>query len=146
MIFQFNIATMRAPYDDSLFDDFKVWLKALHALAEVTDGFIWRYQGEKDEGGYIQPYEDKPLVLGNMSVWRDYNSLYEYTFADGHLEMMKNKRKWFEKPEGPYSVLYYGEDELLARPLKEAKKRLALLVAQGETLQAFGFGSQWIND
>lgn len=145
ILFQFNLARMRKPFSDPLFDDFKVWLNALHALADISPGFIWRYQGEKDEDGYIQPYPSAPLIMGNFSAWRDYQSLYDYTFTDGHLEMLKGKRKWFEKVLTPYNVLYYGTVDDLSHPpeqlLEEAKRRLAYLSLYGETPVAFGFGA-----
>lgn len=144
ILFQLNLAKMRAPFSDPLFDDFKAWLGALHALAEVSPGFVWRYQGEKDEDGYIKPYPSAPLVMGNMSAWRDYQSLYDYTFKDRHLEMLKGKRKWFEKLPQPYSVLYYGTLEDLNQPadqlLEIAKRRLNYLSVYGESPVAFGFG------
>lgn len=139
-LFQFNVAKMRVPFDDPLFDDFKVWIRSLHALAEASDGFVWRYEGEKTDAGYIQVYDGAPLIMGNMSAWRDYDSLYEYTFTDGHLEMMKQKRKWFEKIDEAYSVLYYGGDEFFANPLEKAKDKLRYLRVYGETPAAFGFG------
>jgi hypothetical protein len=145
ILFQFNLVKMRAPFSDSLFDDFKAWIPALHALAQVHPGFVWRYEGEKDEDGYIKPYPDAPLIMGNMSAWKDYHSLYDYTFSSSHLEMMKDKRKWFEKMSTPYSVLYYGEEEDLLRPplelLEEAKKRLSYFSVYSETPVAFNFGS-----
>jgi len=55
ILFQMNLADMRAPYSDPLYDDFKVWLNALHALAEADTGFLWRYKGEDDDSGHIQP-------------------------------------------------------------------------------------------
>lgn len=143
-LFQLNLAKMRAPFSDPLFDDFKAWLRALHALAEASPGFVWRYQGEKDEDGYIKPYPAEPLIMGNMSAWRDYDSLYAYTFTDGHLEIMKGKRKWFSRLTPPYTVLYYGEESDLTLPgtelLEIAKQKLRYLSVYGESPAAFGFG------
>ncbi len=145
ILFQLNLAKMRTPFSDPLFDDFKEQLEELHTVAESNAGFLWRYQGEKDEAGFIKPYSNAPLIMGNMSAWKDYRSLHEYTFSSGHLEILRNKRKWFEKTPSPYTVLYYGvENDLLKPPLKlleEAKKRLNYLSVHGETAVAFGFGS-----
>jgi len=136
---------MRTPFDDPLFEDFRAQLETLHALAEANPGLVWRYQGEKDKGGFIKPYDDAPLIMGNMSAWKDYRSLYEYTFSSGHLAILRNKRKWFEKMHPPYTVLYYGVEEDLLKLdldlLEEAKKRLRYLSVYGETPVAFGFGS-----
>tara|TARA_R110002094_G_scaffold16428_2_gene27956 strand:- start:703 stop:1143 length:441 start_codon:yes stop_codon:yes gene_type:complete len=140
-----NLAMMRKPFSDPLYDDFKVWLKALHALAETDPGFLWRYKGEDDHGGHIAPYPCAPFLMGNMSAWRDYDSLYDYTFSDGHLEIMRKKRKWFEKMKSPYVVLYYGEESDLQRSKEElldiAKLKMSQLILDGETDGAFGFGA-----
>ena len=140
-----NLADMRAPYSDPLYDDFKVWLKALHALAEADTGFLWRYKGEDDDSGHIQPYPCAPLIMGNFSAWRNYDSLYDYTFSDGHLEIMKKKRKWFKKMKTPYVVLYYGYPLDLLKPKEEllevAKRKLVHYKKHGETAEAFGFGA-----
>ena len=145
ILFQLNLAKMRTPFDDPIFDDFKAWLRALHALAEASPGFVWRYQGEKDEDGYIQPYPAEPRIMGNMSAWRDYDSLYAYTFTDGHLEIMRSKRKWFDRLTSPWTVLYYGVEEDLLKPdvelLEVAKQKLRYLSVYGESPAAFGFGS-----
>ena len=135
---------MRTPFNDPLFDDFREQLETLHALAEANPGFLWRYQGEKDKGGFIKPYANAPLVMGNMSAWKDYRSLYDYTFSKDHLGILKDKRKWFENTPTPYTVLYYGIEDDLLKPdielLEEAKRRLHHLNIYGETPIAFGFG------
>ena len=145
VLFQLNLAKMRAPFSDPLFDDFKAWLTSIHALADVNPNFLWRYHGEESEEGYIAPYPYAPLVMGNMSAWRDYDSLFEFTFTAGHMEMMKQKRKWFEKLPTPYNVLYYGDEGDLELPdeelLQQGLNKLRYLSIYGETPAAFGFGS-----
>ena len=144
ILFQLNLAKMRASFDDPLFDDFRGQLAELHATAEACPGFVWRYQGEKDECGFIKPYPNAPLIMGNMTAWRDYQSLYSYTFSKGHLQILKEKRKWFEQLPTPYTVLYYGDESDLLRLdlelLEEAKGKLGLYNIHGETPAAFGFG------
>ena len=136
---------MRTEFDDPLFDDFRDQLETIHTLACNSPGWLWRYQGEKDIGGYIKPYPNAPLIMGNMSAWTDYDSLYKFTFKSEHLELLKNKRKWFEQLPQPYAVLYYGVAEDLLKPpeelLEEAKRRLNYFSIYGESPVAFNFGS-----
>ena len=144
ILFQLNLAKMRAPFDDPLFEDFREQLESIHALACSNPGWLWRYQGEEDDGGYIKPYSNAPLIMGNMSAWKDYRSLYEFTFLTEHLALLKNKRKWFDQLPKPYAVLYYGVAEDLMRSpndlLDEAKSRLNYFSIYGETPVAFNFG------
>lgn len=145
ILFQLNLAKMRAPFDDPLFDDFRARLEELHTAAEQHKGFVWRYQGEKDDDGYIKPYPNYPLIMGNMSAWENYESLFNYTFSGAHMSIMKEKRKWFERLPHPYTVLYYGTVEDLQRDdselLEHAMQRLRYLSVYGETPVAFGFGA-----
>lgn len=145
ILFQLNLAKMRAPFDDPLFDDFKAKLDELHAVAKRHKGFVWRYEGEKGGDGYIKPYPNYPLIMGNMSAWENYQSLFDYTFSGPHMDLMKMKRKWFEQLPQPYTVLYYSVVEDLRRDdselLEEALQRLRYLSIYGETPAAFGFGS-----
>lgn len=144
VLFQLNLACMRLPFSDPIWDDFKAQLHSLHEMAKRHPGFVWRYQGEKDDLGYIAPYKHQPLIMGNFSAWRDYDSLYKFTFTDGHLEIMKGKRKWFSRLTPPYTVLYYGEESDLTLPgtelLEIAKQKLRYLSVYGESPAAFGFG------
>jgi len=141
---QFNLAWMKFPFDDPRFDSFKTWLNALHALAEKSPGFVRRHQGEKDRGGFIQPYPDtEPLVMGNFSVWADYESLRDYVFTDGHLEIMKSKRDWFHPPAGrPYSVMWWTKDHA-GETLYTAKGRIEYLRSFGSGPLAFTFADPY---
>ena len=145
ILFQYNVALMREPFDHPIWDDFKSRLEELHLLADDNPSFLWRYQGEKDEHGYIHPYRDNELLMGNLSAWSDYSSLFDYTFTAGHLDIMKSKRKWFIPLPQPWSVLFYGEPSDLERSsedlLEEAKQRLVYLADNGESPFAFGFGN-----
>lgn len=146
---QFNIAWMKFPYDDPRFDPFKAWLKSLHALANADPDFVWRYEGERDNDGYIKPYPEQPLVLGNLSIWRNFRSLKEFTFTDGHLEIMRHKRDWFEPPDDrPYSVMWWMVEKdvgFYCDPLTAAKKRLEILKTFGPGPAAFTFKNPWLN-
>ena len=138
-LFQYNIAKMRFSFDDPRFDDFRSQLAVVHKVAEDHAGFIWRLLGENGEEGYIKPYKD-PLVMGNLSAWRDYDSLYDFTFSGAHLSIMKPKRKWFEKIQGHYNVLYYHDS--FENALEVAKQKLRYLRVYGETPAAFTWGFQ----
>lgn len=144
ILFQFNVAKMAKPYSDPVFNDFKAWLTALHALAEAQSGFVWRYRGEKDKDGYIKADPADDLMMGNLSAWRDYQSLALYTFTDGHLQIMRSKRKWFKPIPHPWTVLWWADETELTRPqetlLQIAREKLIHLTKHGNTREAFGFG------
>ena len=141
-IHQFNIAWMREPFDSELFDDFRERLSELHDLADNSAGFVWRHDGTQEKNGYIQPYSSLPLVMGNYSIWSDYDSLFYYTFSGGHMDLMRDRKKWFEPAAGrTYSVLWV-EDSLSDGSIDEGKMRIECLKSWGDTQQAFGFGKR----
>lgn len=146
MLLQFNVAKMRAPFSDPLFDDFKSQLDSVHQVADQDPNFLWRLKGELNAEGYIAPYPKFPLLMGNLSAWRDFESMYSYTFTGPHLEVMKNKRKWFGKLDGFYSVIFYLHDNWLEQPdyclLETAKLRLTHYQDNGPSQLGFGYQDQ----
>lgn len=139
LLFQFNLAWMRESFDHELFADFRAMLPAVHAHAESYDGYVGRYQGELSKQGYIMPYANHPLMMGNLSWWTNHQDLVDYTFTGPHMEMMREKRKWFYPPKiKPYTVLYYAPTDRV-NDLDVAKMRWARLLYNGSTKDHFGF-------
>ena len=83
---------------------------------------------------------DDPRLLVNMSVWRDVGALFAFVYRTAHREVMVKRRSWFEKPEGPFQVLWWiGEGH---RPtVEEGLQRLDMLRRHGPTPDAFTFKS-----
>lgn len=134
---QVNIARARAPLDSPVMAGFVARIAEINALAEVSPGFVWRFQDDTGNALYVRPYED-PHILFNLSVWQGPEALRTYVYQSAHLELMRQRQQWFE----------HGDEATLAlwwipaghRPtVEEAKQRLELLRAQGPTAEAFGF-------
>jgi hypothetical protein len=73
---QINIATLKAPLDSPELRDFVDNLDRINALAEQSDGFVWRLKGEGNDATSLRPLGENVIV--NMSVWRDAESLRNY--------------------------------------------------------------------
>lgn len=132
------------PFTDAEWQDFKDQLDTIHAQAERHPGFIWRYKGEDDPDGYIKPWPSQPMIMGNLTAWKDYQSLFDFTFNGDHLEIMKQKKRWFEPLPRPWNVLFYGSVTDVERfepsyLLERAISRFAHLQRFGESSFAFGF-------
>jgi len=66
---QVNIAKRLAHMDDPIMQGFINNIDKMNALADSSDGFIWRLQDEdKDEAGRV--FQDDSLLI-NMSVWEN---------------------------------------------------------------------------
>lgn len=134
---QINIGRMKGPLDGPIMAGFMARLDDLNALAERSDGFVWRMQGEAGNNTYLRPYEDERIIV-NMSVWETIDHLRAYVYATPHAELLKQRRDWFEKPEGAILALWWIPAGHIPS-IDEAKERLALLERHGPTPLAFTF-------
>ncbi|MGE0129667.1 MAG: DUF3291 domain-containing protein [Blastocatellales bacterium] len=134
---QVNIARMLAPIDDPLMADFVALLEEINALADRSPGFVWRLQAESGNATYIRAYEDDRIIV-NLSVWESVEHLKEYVYHSAHAAVMRRRREWFEKFDGPYTALWWVEAGRIPT-VGEAKERLDHLRERGESEFAFSF-------
>ena len=133
---QLNIAVMIEPLDSPRMADFVANLDRINALAEATEGFVWRLQTEEGNATDVRPLGEHVLV--NVSVWRDVASLNRYVYGSAHVEIMRRRREWFERLKESHMVLWWVPRD--HRPtIEEAIGRLELLRAKGPGPQAFTF-------
>jgi hypothetical protein len=134
---QMNIGRMRAPIESDTMAGFVARLAEINALADASDGFVWRFQGEGGNATYLRPYDD-PLIIFNMSVWTSVEALQRYAYTSAHRELLRARSGWFEKFDGPYQAMWWipaGHEPTV----EEAKARLAHLRAHGDSPHAFSF-------
>jgi hypothetical protein len=139
---QFNILQMKFPFSDTKFDDFKDMQRKVQKVAEEHPRFIWRYQGEKDNLGYMIPYVEDPYIMGNLSVWHDMDGLLDYTYSGEHFKVLKNSRRWFTKINEISSVLWWIPKA--HRPtIEEARASLYVVNEGGSSPTAFTIKEQY---
>ena len=140
---QVNIARALAPLDDPIMADFVARLDEVNALADTSPGFIWRLQTPEGNATAVKAYDD-PLIIFNMSVWSSLNdfSSYVYTSESLHREVMKQRRRWFQRFDGPYTTLWWIPQGHIPT-VEEAKERLEYLRTHGETAYAFSIKKQF---
>ena len=109
---QINVARALAPLDDPRLAGFVARLDEINALADRSPGFVWRLQSDSGNATDIQVSDD-PLTIVNMSVWRDLDSLFAYVYRSDHLQVMAQRRQWFEKPAGALTWAAYSPSRLL---------------------------------
>ena len=134
---QINIARMVAPLDSPVMHDFVANLDRINALAEAAPGFIWRLKGDGNDATSLRPYEDDRIIV-NMSVWESIETLHQYAYYSGHVEIFRRRAEWFEKMTAPAVALWWipaGHIPTVA----EAKTKLDLLEKYGATPLAFTF-------
>lgn len=136
---QVNIARMLAPLSDPLMAEFVAQLDTVNAFADASPGFVWRLQTPEGNATDVRACEDE-LILVNMSVWASLENLTRYVYASEslHRDVMKQRRRWFQRFDGPYVALCWIPQGHIPT-VEEAKQRLEHLRAQGETPYAFTF-------
>jgi hypothetical protein len=74
----------------------------------------------------------------NLSIWESVETLYEFTYAGRHAEVLQNRVEWFEQRDEPNYVLYWALAGEVPRE-EEVSRRLAHLRRLGPTPYAFNF-------
>ncbi|MCJ8170475.1 DUF3291 domain-containing protein [Atopomonas sediminilitoris] len=132
---QINIARAKAPLDSPVMHGFTSRLEAVNAIAEGSPGFIWRLQTEEGDATSLRVFAD-PQIIVNLSVWRDVEALKAFVFSGEHLQLLQNKKAWFDKLTTPSLALWWvpaGHQP----SIEEAKQALHDLAEHGSSPRAF---------
>lgn len=134
---QFNLARAVDTLESPALAGFVAELKRLNELADVSAGFVWRYEGHSADEPAAAADND-PQMLLNLSVWRSVQALYDYTYRGDHARQIARRKEWFEQTREPRLVLWWVPAG--RRPtLQEGLARLQELRTRGPTSRAFTF-------
>ena len=138
---QINVGRLVASRTDDRVKPFFDALDRINALADQSQGFVWRLQGEAGNATDLQTTSD-PLFIVNMSVWSDADALFDFVYRSGHTPEMARRREYFERFEGAYQALWWvpaGHEP----SIDEGLSRLWRLDRYGPTPLAFTFKSRF---
>ena len=131
---QVNIGRLKAPLDSAQLKPFADGLAPVNAVADASDGFVWRLQDDTGDATDFRVFDEWTLV--NMSVWRDTNALTAFMYQGQHRELLARRREFFERLEEAVTTLWWVPAG--HRPtVEEAETRLLHLRAHGPTEYAF---------
>ena len=136
-IAQINIGRTLYPMDDPRIAEFADNLDKINALAEETEGFVWRLKTDEGNATSIQAFDD-PMLLVNMSVWENIEALYRYAYKSEHADFFAKRRLWFGKLEMPSPVLWWIPAGHIPT-VEEAKERVQYLAENDVSPYAFNF-------
>ena len=134
---QLNVAKALAEMDSPIMHGFVSRLDEINALAECAPGFVWRLQTDAGDATSLRLFDD-PLIIVNLSVWESVEDLKSYTYKSLHVELVKERKKWFERFGRPHLVMWWipaGKVPTVA----EAQEKLEHLTRHGPTTEAFNF-------
>ena len=139
---QANVAAMRVPYDDPLMADFKEQLDTVNATADTAPGFVWRFVENEDDMPEIIRVFGSERTLFNLSVWDSIASLEAWVYSGKHLDVVRQRAKWFEKsPRSPLVLWWIDEGHIPT--IEEAGSRFERLWQNGPSPEAFTFATRF---
>ena len=134
---QLNIGRAKGPIDGPEMAAFVAQLDEVNAIADQAPGFVWRLQSDEGNATDIRPFDDDEILV-NMSVWTSIEALRDYVYAGRHLEVLRDRARWFEGATQRYQVLWWVPAGQLPT-IDEARAKLAHLEAHGPSPEAFTF-------
>jgi len=134
---QINIASAKNTMDTDVMKGFVDRLDEINTLADKSQGFIWRLQGEDGNATTIQAFDD-PLLIVNMSVWKNFDSLKNYVYKSIHVELIRGRDAWFNKMSDSQVALWWIPEGHIPT-VDEGKEKLNYLQKHGASQIAFTF-------
>jgi len=138
---QVNVAKAIDDLDSVALEGFVNRLDEINALADDAPGFVWRLIPDDNDHSYIRGYED-PRMIVNISVWENIDDLKNYVYRSTHLELIQQKKEWFEPIITAHMALWWVP--IGTQPSeKDGVSRLDVLTSQGPSAEAFTFSKPW---
>ena len=134
---QLNIGKFRFPTDDPRMAGFMQNLDRVNAIAERSEGFVWRLKDESNNATAIRPPDDPDMAV-NLSVWDSAEALEKFVWNTVHARFYNAKASWFEKAAEAHFVMWTIPAGHVPT-LGEAKARLEHLRRHGDSDHAFGW-------
>ncbi len=138
---QINIARGIAALDDPRMQGFVGQLDTINALADNSEGFVWRLETEDGDATAIKAYDDERMII-NVSVWDSFEALKNFVYRGDHLQVVKDRAQWFDKLDTPALALWWIPAGTLPS-VEEATAVLRKLAEQGSTAEAFTFAKPY---
>ena len=135
---ELNIARLHEPLGHEANKEFEAVLDAVNAIAEASDGFVWRLTDDNGKSSsYVEVYDDPNLIV-NLSVWRDPDALRHFVYRSGHSSYLRRRKEWFADTSTVDLVCWWvpaGHQP----SVEEAVAKLDFLRSHGPSSAAFPF-------
>jgi hypothetical protein len=77
-----------------------------------------------------------------MSAWESIEALRDFTYSSRHIELFRDRARWFEKMDKPHYCLWWVTAGHIPT-LDEGRERLRHFQEHGATPHAFWFSQQF---
>ena len=140
-IAEMNMGYLLHPIGDPRVSEFENNSYRINALADRSEGFIWRLQDK----GYDLPENDTGALFGRpevalatLSTWESFESFEHFVYNTLHGRFVKRRAEWFEHLDEPSYVIWPIEHGHIPS-LTEGKEKLLQLKNNGPSPQAYDF-------
>ena len=123
--------------EDPVMKEFVENLDRVNDLAERSPGFVWRLKDESNNASGFNPFNDEQVII-NISVWKNIESLENYTYKTFHTDFLKRRKEWFSKYGKAHFALWWIEEGMFPS-IEDAIERLTCLQQNGASERAFTF-------
>ncbi|MEI9906503.1 MAG: DUF3291 domain-containing protein [Actinomycetota bacterium] len=104
--------------------------------AESAPGFVWRLKDDGAGATSIRMFDDD-LLLVNMSVWSNPQTLHDFVYKQkDHADALRMRREWFEQLSEVMVVCWKVPEDHFPS-VAEAREKLLLLREKGSSKEAF---------
>ncbi len=140
-IAHFNVARLRHPPHDSRVAGFIDNVSKVNAIAERSQGYVWRWADEiaaVGNGIAFQAVDQDVRLAISLSVWNTVEDLWHFVHKTAHGSFLRRRAEWFEPWPGPNYVVwpYSG----ISRPtVQEGWQHLKRLAECGPSAAAYDF-------
>jgi Domain of unknown function (DUF3291) len=140
---EINIARMKGVnINDPIMQEFVDNLERVNALAESSEGFVWRLKDEAgDDATSFNPYGDEKVII-NISVWESIETLETFVYKTFHTDFLKRRREWFQTYGKAYTAMWWINDGEFPS-LDEAVAKLDFLQKNGASQTVFDFRTKF---
>jgi hypothetical protein len=104
---QINIARIKGvDINDPIMKEFVDNLDKVNALAENSEGFVWRLKDETNNATSLNPYNDEQVII-NVSVWESIEALEHFVYKTFHTDFLKRRKEWFQTFGKAYTAMWW---------------------------------------
>ena len=135
---ELNLSVWKVSHTSQIARGFVDNVPRINALAERSEGFVWRKVDEERDASGANPVCPDDNTLMTLSVWETPEHLERFVWKTVHKRIYVGKAQWFEAMESHHLVMWWV-DEGHEPSIAEAKERLDHLDAHGDTDHAFGW-------
>ena len=111
-------------------------LERINGIAERSDGFVWRLKIDSGDANETAAFDD-PLIIVNLSVWRDAFALERFG-GYGHKQFYLKRHEWFTVMESQHFVMWWVDEQSAPPTVDEANRRLEHYNRNGD-VASFGW-------